>query len=1221
VPDLEDHKNELHNDQIKPGQSVSNPEKMFLSGSLKFYEDILQSLHKALIVVYNISGQHIEVWQSPDFTSRYGLSQNSFKNKSLNDVFAPQLAAEILKYIEQVFSTSSPISFELEINFPNGTFWFAISLSPLLDKNKRTSAVTGYFHDITSSYTNAEKGKEGDWVFRSLIESRPNAIVTTDINKQIIYVNPRFIIFAGGSVNDYTGKMINELALFQSLQKVKLDVIFTTVLNSGLPKSFEFICKQGMNSEEDLFCEALVSPVYVAEKHTGFQIDISNVTQRKKSEQKLIFSSQFYKRIVENMQEGILVIAHGKIAYCNAEALRILGKDSSSVLNKRFERILHEEDITRVNDHLKDVLSDMDPNEELQFRIAVNGNPKVWVQSSATIIEWENTQAVLLSMSDISSQHFKEEKQNIKIENLKLLSEKAKDFIDYFPQPNIFEVLGQKIIDYLGEAILIFITYHSANGIEMEHVASSKDYDNIREILSGDNNKNHWQGINPDYIKNLSIDKLIRFRDGHYEHGDNAFPTEILQLIEQEKELGEIYLIGLSWDNVVRGSLFILLPEHIKIQCKKTLESIVKFGSIALRRKEKIEIISKKEEKYRRIFESQQDIYYKLDLEGIIVEVGPAIEKVLGYTVDEVIGELAFGFLFKQESQRDLRVRLIRDGNIRDYDIQIISKDKSLIDISLNIIVVTNDKGQPVGYEGFLRDITKRKKSEKQLFDSEERFKALFYKSPDPLFVEDYNGNVLDANPAACRLYHYEKDQIVGMNVMELVPPNIRDTLRNDYQLWITGETKRKRSFALTSKGDIIPVELHASKVIYDGKKALLFIGRDITKISETERILKEAKEKAEQADKLKSVFLANMSHEIRTPMNAIVGFSEILSDKQLSHEEREEFIKYISQGSDTLMNLIEDIIDITKIEAGQITINYSTCSVTELMEELYAIFLKVKNKGDKKHLDLKLSKPVIDSSLSISTDPARVKQILSNLLGNALKFTEKGMIEFGFKIKNSNTLQFFVKDTGFGIPPEKLESIFERFVQIENGAQHKGTGLGLSISKKLAELLGGSLLVESEYGKGSEFILELPLSEDYIPESTQEKKFHITHTNWSEKKFLIAEDSALNYSYLEALFMKTKVKLIWAKDGREAVELCRRNPDLDLILMDIKMPVLDGLDAITEIRKFNEGIPIIVQTAYAMMEDRERSIAAGGNEHLTKPLNADELFSTLNKYLSEDSN
>jgi CheY-like chemotaxis protein len=269
--------------------------------------------------------------------------------------------------------------------------------------------------------------------------------------------------------------------------------------------------------------------------------------------------------------------------------------------------------------------------------------------------------------------------------------------------------------------------------------------------------------------------------------------------------------------------------------------------------------------------------------------------------------------------------------------------------------------------------------------------------------------------------------------------------------------------------------------------------------------------------------------------------------------------------------------------------------------------------------MELRLNKPVSDKDFSISTDPNRIRQVLSNLLGNALKFTDEGYIELGFTLERENQVVFYVKDTGIGIPKEKQKLIFERFGQVEDAQnkEQKGTGLGLAISKKLAELLGGNLTVESEKNVGSIFKLTLPVN--LAAGKVEKKKIEIKvpEINWNNKVILIAEDSVLNYTYLEAILQRTNVKLLWAKDGKEAVEMCQENDDIDIVLMDIKMPVLDGLNAIKEIKKFRKELPIIVQTAYAMPEDRERSFAAGSDDYLTKPLNATVLFKTISKFMN----
>jgi PAS domain S-box-containing protein len=631
------------------------------------------------------------------------------------------------------------------------------------------------------------------------------------------------------------------------------------------------------------------------------------------------------------------------------------------------------------------------------------------------------------------------------------------------------------------------------------------------------------------------------------------------------------------------------------------------------------------EEKFRMLADFTWDWEYWVIPDGSIYYISPSCERISGYSPEDFTSdpELLTNIIHPDDRQlfleRTQGKGISETNEVSNFDFRIITRDKQIKWINHVCRKVYGENGLYLGLRVNNRDITDRIKADQALRESEERFRNLFYESPDAVFVEDYDGNVLDANPAACRLHQMEKAELINKNVIELIPNFQKDQVAQDFTKWITGEFKTCRGVSKTSTGLCIPVEIHTSKINYCGKNALMFIVRDITLIKETEDKLREAKEKAEEADMLKSVFLANVSHEIRTPMNAIIGFSEILSDQDLSKKERMEFINYITQGSNTLMNLIEDIIDITKIEAGQIKINFAECDVNTLMDELYATFLKIKNKNAKQEIELRLVKPVVERGFTISTDPSRIRQILSNLIGNSLKFTDEGFIEIGFSHSGENQIVFYVKDTGIGIPKDKQEIIFERFGQVEDpsGKERQGTGLGLSISKKLAELLGGTLTVESESGKGSVFSLTLPLKKELHRIEAKEKHTGLHYTDWSNKTFLVAEDSILNYTYLEALFQKTNVNLLWAKDGREAVEMCRKHKHIDLVLMDIKMPVMNGLDAIIEIKKFRKDLPIIVQTAYAMPEDREKSFEAGGDDHLTKPINPEELFASINKFLN----
>ncbi|MBA7534633.1 Autoinducer 2 sensor kinase/phosphatase LuxQ [subsurface metagenome] len=377
----------------------------------------------------------------------------------------------------------------------------------------------------------------------------------------------------------------------------------------------------------------------------------------------------------------------------------------------------------------------------------------------------------------------------------------------------------------------------------------------------------------------------------------------------------------------------------------------------------------------------------------------------------------------------------------------------------------------------------------------------------------------------------------------------------------------------------------------------------------------------AEESDKLKSAFLANMSHELRTPMNAIIAFTNFLKDSDLADNKRDEFLEHITTAGDSLLRLIDDIIDTAKIEAKQLKISINPVNISRLIKETQRVYNKLKVKNNYT-ADLILH---IDSQKDyiINTDSIRVKQILNNLLENAFKYTKKGTIEFGFT-HIDDFIKFYVKDTGVGIPEEKQAIIFERFSQIETDLNRKygGTGLGLTISKNLSELLGGHLWVESTSGKGSTFYMQIPASGLRHVDVAKEKSVISNPLinkdyNWESKTILIAEDEELNYKVLDSCLAKTKARIIRAIDGEEAVEICR-NEKIDIVLMDIQMPVMDGYQATYEIKKINNNMPVIAQTSYVMANEKEKCLDAGCDDYITKPLDLETLLSKISIYLNQ---
>ncbi len=380
---------------------------------------------------------------------------------------------------------------------------------------------------------------------------------------------------------------------------------------------------------------------------------------------------------------------------------------------------------------------------------------------------------------------------------------------------------------------------------------------------------------------------------------------------------------------------------------------------------------------------------------------------------------------------------------------------------------------------------------------------------------------------------------------------------------------------------------------------------------------LKIAKEEAEKSDKLKSAFLANMSHEIRTPMNGILGFAELIKEDD-NLEDVQENADIILENSRHLLELINDIMDISKIEAGVMEMKKDEFFLNELINDL-AVFFSGDATVQAKGLEIKTKCSLPDGSDIIRIDRTRLRQVLVNLAKNACKYTDRGYVEFGYK-NHENELVFYVKDTGIGLNNEQIQYIFNRFMQVATtiSPNEEGVGLGLTISKAIVKQFGGDIWVESEPGQGAIFYFSIP---DKPGESVLLQTENLTPTDmdydWKDKTILVAEDVPTNFLLVKKSLRKTNVQLLWSKNGKETVDMVKENDNIDLVLMDIRMPIMNGLDATREIKKLHPNLVIIAQTAYAMDGDRENSLAAGCDDYISKPINLKEFVALIAKYLN----
>ena len=524
------------------------------------------------------------------------------------------------------------------------------------------------------------------------------------------------------------------------------------------------------------------------------------------------------------------------------------------------------------------------------------------------------------------------------------------------------------------------------------------------------------------------------------------------------------------------------------------------------------------------------------------------------------------------------------------------------------------------------QDNTELRSAINALQESNLKIQNILSSSPDTIIVFNSDFIIREINNAAEKIFGYSGSQLLSASVLTIFAQSDHsDFTEIIKKMDSTYNTIKNHEFdMLRASGDVFPAEISMALIPKSEQAEKLYVSviKDITSRKIFEDNLNEARQKAEDADRLKSAFLANMSHEIRTPMNAIVGFANMLTDKDISGKEREEYSGYIASNSSILLTLIDDIIDISKIEAGQLKIKQKTTSVAAILDEVLPSAKEHLRMYDKSNIELITECDKSVRETPVKTDKTRVIQVLTNLLTNAVKFTDEGHIRCNcmiIKIYDKKFIRFQVSDTGIGIRSENLDKIFNQFYRIEHNdvSEYRGTGLGLALSKKLLTLMGGKIEVESEAGKGSAFTFYIPYRP--APEALSGNSFLSIprkKNNWKGKKIIIAEDDFTNYKFLESLFMPTGATLIHAHNGREAIDFFQSEPDTDIILMDIRMPEVDGYEATRKIKSMKPEIPIIAVTAFAMEAEKKEIMDFQFDDYVAKPINNELLFSKMNQLM-----
>jgi len=677
----------------------------------------------------------------------------------------------------------------------------------------------------------------------------------------------------------------------------------------------------------------------------------------------------------------------------------------------------------------------------------------------------------------------------------------------------------------------------------------------------------------------------------------------------------------------IDGSVRILLWNSANIMSRdgKTILATIAQGHNITRRKQAEEALLESENHYHDLVEQTRDIIFSLSPQGLLTSLNQAFEHITGLQMQEWLGKPVIDLLHPEDiSLASERFSNILKGYLAE-PIELHLRKKSGDYVLCEILASPLVKNEMIiGLQGISRDITERKQAEEELKESQ----IMLHDAQKLAHIAVWNWKA-DSNSV---IWNEELYQIAGLDPM-LPAPTFEDqsaiyTPQSWHVLKIAIEKAMKT-------GEPYQLELELTRpdgnirniVAFGGAKfdnkgrisGLYGTVQDITKRKEAEEELRLAKDKAEESDRLKSAFLANMSHEIRTPLNAIVGFSSFFSDPDLSQEDKVKFSEIINSRSNDLLIIINDILDISRIESGNITIVKKQVLVNDILDEMEENFHLKLSQINKTNLQLICEKTLPTDQSGIITDENIVKRVFSNLIDNAIKFTESGTIRFGYHMPDNHTLTCYISDTGIGISAENQKVIFEHFRQaaIENPQKlYGGSGLGLSICKGFLELLGGKIWVESIPWEGSTFYFTIPFDQPPAQKTEPIRK----HDNkpsggipdWAGKKFLLVEDDQANMNFLTLLLKHTGAEVVYAYSGKDVRQQFDHLDTIDLVLLDIRLPDAIGWDLAREIKTLRPGLNIITQTAYAMSSDKQKSEEAGCNGFISKPFRQSEFYQII---------
>lgn len=1178
------------------------------------YFDIFNSVSEA-IYIQDKTGAFIDVNKGAEIM--YGCERKYLIGKTPDLVAAPGLnnLEAIQQLSQQVFETGIPARFDFWAVRKNGeVFPKDLILNKGMYFGQEVLLATA--RDITEKKQAEETLRKSEEKYRALVNNAFEGIIIIDFEGKVLFANQSLIkTFEYETLDEILGKNVFDYIAPESIpqaiedltnvvQGIKIKVaIYGGITSSGKRVWFESIGKvieyEGTNADI---------------------ISVRDITEKKHAEQALRQSEEKYRHIAENTSDGILALnAANHIEYVSPSYLKQLGFSESEIIGKDSGDVfqdIHPHDREDLFARIFKAIEEHKSELIYTFRVKHKKGHFIWREDNARFhYDSEgNYDGSYVICRDITDRKIAEEKLIENENKFRAITETANDAIIVTNDKGLVVFVNPKAIEIFG--------YLESEFLE-------KPFDLIMpQRYRGNHNENFKTFVESGisfFMGKTREFSAIR-KDG------SEFPMEI-SLSNWETSAG-LY---------VAANIRDITGRKRSEQIKKIQYRII---NAVLEARDLDELMSIVQEELNTLIDAS-NFYVAIYNEKTGMLSAPYVRDEGEKNTEWPAAKSLTGLVIRKNkalllSRKDIdelyktgEVELIGTPSACWLGVPLHTGAKTtgafVVQSYTNVNAYSESDMEMLGFVSYQISMAMQRKNDEQQISL---FGKSIEQSPVSILITDLEGKIKYVNPKFSEVtgYSLEEVAILDTNILKsgiqstAVYTQLWETINSGSQWFGELQNQKKNGDIYWETVSISPINNSEGKVTH-----FVVVKEDITEKKKMENDLIAEKERAEESDRLKSAFLANMSHEIRTPMNGILGFAELLKMPGLSGEQQQEFIRIIKKSGDRMLNIINDIVDISKIESGQMKVLLSNTHINEQMAYIYDFFLP---ETDSKGLQLYVKNGLPDDECIVDTDQEKIYAILTNLVKNAIKYTNDGSIEFGYTLVNTNIvasevrhdlplqpqyLQFYVKDTGIGIPFDRQKAIFDRFVQadIADTRAYQGAGLGLSITKAFVEMLGGEIWVESQLFNGSVFYFTIPYLREADVKTIREKEFGAVDDTKKETKLkiLITEDDETSVFFLEIALKDITSKVFRARTGIEAVEICRNHPDVDLILMDIKMPEMDGYEATELIRQFNQDVVIIAQTAFGLTGDREKALKAGCNDYLPKPLSKKELMNIINCY------